>query len=368
MDETNFNVRKDVNAGTDTKQTCKSCFVIMPFAKTTEKHTAGYWKQLFDEFIKPTVENLGYSCERSVPMSTNIVEDILAKLVDSDLVLAVLTDHRHNVLWELGVRHAFHHGTIMLVEDFADIPSNVKAYGGVRYNGNMVERDAFEGDLEKFIDNIKKMNKTDSPVGDFFDKRPVKPARVAVDAQDSPLAFQKALSCATQTLLVVGQNLFSLTRGTPAQCKMDTFRTLREKSMNIQLLLCDLEPKCISKATEEFTHNGFVTDLNHSVNEFTQWQKQADAELAAGELKGKLEIRLSTHIGNLSLTFVDPDLPTGMLEVTPVVYASDSLVRARFILTKREHRALFQSYWGAYRNLFDDTRSRSIRDIHTEPK
>lgn len=72
----------------------RRCFVIMPFSATSEKHTELYWGNFFSKFLKPSVEKLGYSCSRSKAQPVNIIKDIIQELLDSDLVLAVLTDYR----------------------------------------------------------------------------------------------------------------------------------------------------------------------------------------------------------------------------------------------------------------------------------
>jgi hypothetical protein len=100
----------------------KHCFVIMPFSKTVDKHTAEYWDSFFSNFIQPAVENLGYTCKRSSAKPGNIMKAIVNDLVNSDLVLAVLTDYNPNVLYELGTRHSLKRGTIMMLERGQKIP------------------------------------------------------------------------------------------------------------------------------------------------------------------------------------------------------------------------------------------------------
>jgi hypothetical protein len=107
----------------------KHCFVIMPFSKTVGKHTAKYSDNFFFNFIKPALENLGYTCKRSSAQPGNIMKAIVNDLVNSDVVLAVLTDYNANVLYELGTRHSLKHGTIMMLQRGQDIPFDIKHYG-----------------------------------------------------------------------------------------------------------------------------------------------------------------------------------------------------------------------------------------------
>jgi hypothetical protein len=50
---------------------------------------------------------------------------MLGGIVNSDLVLAVLTDYNPNVWYELGTRHSLRHGTIMMLERGQKIPIDI---------------------------------------------------------------------------------------------------------------------------------------------------------------------------------------------------------------------------------------------------
>ncbi len=96
----------------------QKCFVIMPFSKTSEKHTKEYWTKHYETFIKPLIES-GHSliAERSSPLRGDILRQIVTDLVTAPIVVADLTDANPNVYWELGVRQSFKHGTITIAEE-----------------------------------------------------------------------------------------------------------------------------------------------------------------------------------------------------------------------------------------------------------
>ena len=56
----------------------------------------------------------------------NIIEDILDNLNRADLVIADLTDKNPNVFYELGVRHALRHATILISQRLEDIPFDLR--------------------------------------------------------------------------------------------------------------------------------------------------------------------------------------------------------------------------------------------------
>lgn len=143
------------------------CFVIMPFSGTPgTRHDAAYWDKFYQNFIKPAVEELGYSCERSIASSRSIVGTIVDDLFNSDIVLAILTDFNPNVLYELGVRHSLAHGTIMAIEKGQSIPFDLSHFGVVPYVE--VDRALFTQDLQRHLEDLQRRPVPDSPVAEHL--------------------------------------------------------------------------------------------------------------------------------------------------------------------------------------------------------
>lgn len=146
----------------------KRCFVIMPFSATTEKHTKLYWDNFFFKFVKPSIEKLGYSCSRSKAQPSNIIKDVLNELLETDLVLAVLTDFNANVWYELGTRHALRKGTIMMIEEGQKLPFDISQYGVIKYEDTISGASDFEERLRSFIQKIDVDQPVDSPTIEFL--------------------------------------------------------------------------------------------------------------------------------------------------------------------------------------------------------
>jgi CheY-like chemotaxis protein len=146
----------------------KRCFVVMPFSKTSNEHTTEYWNTFFSNFIKPTVEKLGYSCRRSNAQPGSIINGLIKELVYADLVLAVLTDFNPNVWYELGIRHASKNGTIMMIEEGQKLPFDISQYGVIMYNDKITGAAVFEKNLSDFIQKIESEKPADSPASGFL--------------------------------------------------------------------------------------------------------------------------------------------------------------------------------------------------------
>lgn len=83
----------------------KKCFVIMPFSERSGKRPLGFFDEVFDSLIKPAAEAAGFDVYTANKDGSDVIQStIINELLDSDIVLADLTDHNPNVLFELGVR------------------------------------------------------------------------------------------------------------------------------------------------------------------------------------------------------------------------------------------------------------------------
>lgn len=85
----------------------KRCFVIMPFSERLSTRPKGFFDEVFDSLIKPAAEEAGFDVLTANKDGSDVIQStIINELIDADLVVADLTDHNPNVLFELGVRMA----------------------------------------------------------------------------------------------------------------------------------------------------------------------------------------------------------------------------------------------------------------------
>lgn len=102
---------------------------------------------------------------------TNILADIIQPIFEADVILADLTGLNPNVLYELGVAHAFNKKTIIITQDeLSKLPFDLKSYRTKDYSTH----------FRKFADLIEYLNKNlngaisgdvvfSNPVKDFVD-------------------------------------------------------------------------------------------------------------------------------------------------------------------------------------------------------
>src|SRR5206468_1968383 len=82
-------------------------FVIMPFTEKTEKYPAGFFEEVLKNVITPAAVEAGFRVETAKREGSDVIHStIVNDLLEADLVVADLTDHNPNVLFELGLRMA----------------------------------------------------------------------------------------------------------------------------------------------------------------------------------------------------------------------------------------------------------------------
>lgn len=138
----------------------------MPFSKTKEHHTQEYWARHFESYLKPLIEGIeNLEAFRSEPLRGDIASQIITDLVNSDIVVADLTDHNPNVFWELGVRQSYKQCTVTIAEMGTQIPFHFSHRGVLFYNGEHLDNQAFEEKFRNALTScIESPNDVDSPV------------------------------------------------------------------------------------------------------------------------------------------------------------------------------------------------------------
>lgn len=85
----------------------KRIFVAIPFSEKYPERPSGFFKEVLASLITPAIEKAGFEAYTANIKGSDIIHStIINELLDADLVIADLTDHNPNVLFELGMRMA----------------------------------------------------------------------------------------------------------------------------------------------------------------------------------------------------------------------------------------------------------------------
>ena len=81
------------------------CFVIMPFGERDERHNVGFFAEVLRSVFTPAATDAGFQVKTAQRSGSDVIQStIVNDLLNADLVLADLTEHNPNVLFELGMR------------------------------------------------------------------------------------------------------------------------------------------------------------------------------------------------------------------------------------------------------------------------
>ncbi|MHB1260660.1 MAG: hypothetical protein ACYC2H_02980 [Thermoplasmatota archaeon] len=145
----------------------KRCFVVGPIGEegTAIRKRAD---QVVKHVIDPVLTERGYDRPLRADQIGKpglISNQIIAELLQADLVVADLAGHNANVFYELGVRHAFRRHVVMLYESKVPIPFDVAGMRSISLD--MTDPDSIEQariELAKHVEAIAEGVPAESPV------------------------------------------------------------------------------------------------------------------------------------------------------------------------------------------------------------
>ena len=182
----------------------KQCFVIMPLGGTTKEHSKKYWDFFYRYIIAKALEEkpstdpqhawISYKCEQPKAGRANIMKDVVSKLMTAELVIAVLTDKNANVWYELGIRHALHLPTVMIMDEEEEIPFDINQYGLVTYSKSIINKSRFLPLIHYLSSPIRALKRRSHPKGSSEENNEDKLIPVYFDIYHREYRGQKGFS------------------------------------------------------------------------------------------------------------------------------------------------------------------------------
>ncbi|PWT72120.1 MAG: hypothetical protein C5B59_16580 [Bacteroidetes bacterium] len=131
-------------------------FVIMPFVEKYDSRSPGFFKEVLDSLIIPAGIEAEFTVETANKQGSDVIQStIINDLLEADLVIADLTDHNPNVLFELGVRMAADKPVALIKSKdtgrIFDIDNMLRVY---EYNQNLW-KSTIELDVPSLTDHFK---------------------------------------------------------------------------------------------------------------------------------------------------------------------------------------------------------------------
>ena len=138
-------------------------FVIMPFGDEFDP--------IYDQFIKPTLEETGYEVKRADDMENqrNILSDVVEGIYNSSLIVADLTTTNPNVFYELGLAHALKKPVILITQSIDEVPFDLRSQRLMEYSIHFAKINEAKETLARYARGaLDGSTKFGSPVTDFL--------------------------------------------------------------------------------------------------------------------------------------------------------------------------------------------------------
>ncbi|WP_142861259.1 hypothetical protein [Salinigranum halophilum] len=144
----------------------KECFVICPIG-SEESDTRENSDKFIEHIVEEAVDEFGYETIRAdkITNSGSITSQVIQRVVDSDLVIADLSEHNANVFYELAVRHATGKPYIQLIKSSQSIPFDLADFRTIKYGFDVDEAKRASREIQDYIRNIDDgKSKSDNPI------------------------------------------------------------------------------------------------------------------------------------------------------------------------------------------------------------
>ena len=138
-----------------------SAFVLSPIG--------GEFDEVYEQLIRPALEQAGFEVRRADELDLqNIMSAVIHGISSADLIIAEITALNPNVMYELGIAHALNKPVVMLTQDIAQVPFDLRSYRVITYSARFSA-------VGKLIDTLQALATAlvagsltfSSPVADF---------------------------------------------------------------------------------------------------------------------------------------------------------------------------------------------------------
>jgi len=134
----------------------KECFFITPIdSEGSEVRERS--NKVMEYIVEEAVSDYGYSVTRADKMDQpgSITNQVIQKTINSELVIADLTDHNPNVFYELAVRHATGEPYIQLINSNESIPFDISDFRTIRYGLKVDKADQAKEEIRGLLQKLE---------------------------------------------------------------------------------------------------------------------------------------------------------------------------------------------------------------------
>lgn len=141
----------------------EKCFVIMPIGDT-EGYEKGHFKKVYEDLLKPAIEEAGYLPERAdeIQSTSLITADIIDRICNTPISICDISSCNPNVFYELGIRNTYMLPVVLIKDKKTNNPFDIKDIRHTEYSENLEyedvikKREKIKKAIIKTIDDYKK--------------------------------------------------------------------------------------------------------------------------------------------------------------------------------------------------------------------
>lgn len=163
------------------------CFVIMPISDVHGYET-GHFARAYEHLLKPAIVAAGYKPVRAddAVKTDYIVVGIIQKIVESAMVVCDFSARNPNVMYELGIRHAFNKPVVLIKDRQTEKVFDIQGLRYTEYDESL-RIDSVQKDIARIASAITETAKSGADgLNSVVQLAGIKPADVPVGQTVSP--------------------------------------------------------------------------------------------------------------------------------------------------------------------------------------
>lgn len=139
----------------ETNNNNKKCFVMMPFSDSID-YEPNHFTKVYEQIITPAIQKAGYEPVRidQNKISDQIIKKIFDEITEADMAICDLSTNNPNVLYELGLRHAFDKPVVLIRDNKTPNIFDIQGISIVPYRSERLYDEVLE-DVNQISSAIK---------------------------------------------------------------------------------------------------------------------------------------------------------------------------------------------------------------------
>lgn len=320
-------------------------FVMMPFASDFKEVRSA---------IRDSAAGANVTCvwADEMPEVGRVTDQMTSAIRRASVCIADISGRNVNVAWEMGFAHALGKPVLILAQSQSDLFFDLADQRLLLYKPQ--ELDCLKQQLSDWLMRLIALQPSVPPEDLIGTAGHEKMSHILGGKRisDTPYKFFDLVTLAKKQIFMAAQNHFYFVEVPERAANLkETIRNFlqADSGRSFQVMLCDPTADYAIRTWQYVSAQRYERDLSRASAFFEELAEWARAK----SLSKQLTIRRVPFVP-ISVTFVDPAERNGFLVLTPNVYEERNPVRPCFIISRTKNDDIFQQYWSAYSQRFND--------------